>query len=64
MKSEIPNGTKDGRNTNSCYCQQLYVCNNSYSFSSVIYTENCSLWLYVWIVVNVDYFNCTNKSPW
>ena len=41
MKSEIPNGTKDDRNTNSCYCQQLYVCNNSYSFSSVIYTENC-----------------------
>ena len=41
MKSEIPNGTKDDRNINSCYCQQLYVCNSSNSFPSVIYTENC-----------------------
>ena len=25
MESEIPNGTKDDRNTNSCYCQQT-IC--------------------------------------
>ena len=63
MKSEIPNGTKDDRNTNSCYCQQLHVCPNSYSFPSVIYTENCGTVYYDCMDCSQCWLDPMHKSP-